>query len=84
MTAEWMEDLARHDRVSIVPYQAPGIPHAHGLTSEACRRSVWAIDERGNTWSGASAVAISMCRPGIEPRTPGVRPATESEVQCGL
>jgi predicted DCC family thiol-disulfide oxidoreductase YuxK len=36
------------------------MPESHGLSSDVCRRSVWVVDEYGNAWSGAKAVAAAL------------------------
>lgn len=52
----WLERLDRLGRVRIVPFQAPGVLSAHGLTAAQCEAAVWAIDVDGRRHRGAGAV----------------------------
>jgi predicted DCC family thiol-disulfide oxidoreductase YuxK len=52
--------LDRHDRLTIVPFQQPGLPESHGLTVAQCERSVWAITPDGFPYSAAAAANLTI------------------------
>ena len=61
-----MEALDRDHRVTVVPYQKPGVPSSAGLSLEQCESAAWAV-EPGNApgqprrrWRGAGAVNASL------------------------
>ncbi|MGH8932454.1 MAG: thiol-disulfide oxidoreductase DCC family protein [Egibacteraceae bacterium] len=55
----WLERLDRKGRVTIVPYQHPGAPEAHGLTLEQCEQAARAVAPDGRCCSGAAAMNIA-------------------------
>lgn len=55
-----MKRLDREQRVTVVPYQKPGVPAAVGLTAEACRRAAWTVTPEGHRYRGAEAVNLAV------------------------
>lgn len=78
-SVQWIERLDRHRRVTLVPYQAPGMPEAHGLSVADCEAAAWALAPDGRRERGAGAVnaalgaAIGSGLPLRLYRAPGVR-----------
>jgi predicted DCC family thiol-disulfide oxidoreductase YuxK len=52
--------LDREQRVTVVPYQKPGVPASVGLTTEACRKAAWAVTPEGYRSRGAEAVNLAL------------------------
>lgn len=42
------------------PFQAPGVPHAYGLTRAQCEQTLWAIAADGQLYQGAHAVGATL------------------------
>lgn len=55
-----MKRLDRKQRVTVVPYQKPGVPASVGLTAEACRKAAWAVTPEGHHHRGAEAVNLAL------------------------
>lgn len=54
----WVQRLDRRHRVTVVPYQRPGVLATHGLTEADGAASVWAITPDGRRYRGAEAVNV--------------------------
>jgi predicted DCC family thiol-disulfide oxidoreductase YuxK len=52
--------LDRNHRVTMVPFQQPGAPEAHGLTVAECERAAWSIAPDGTKYRGAGAVDMAV------------------------
>jgi hypothetical protein len=54
--------LDRDHRVSVVPYQKPGVPASAGLSVKQCEGAVWAVEPREprRRYRGAAAVNASL------------------------
>ena len=61
-----MRALDRNHRVTVVPYQKPGVPASAGLTVEQCEKAAWAVEpgeapgRPRRRWRGAGAVNASL------------------------
>lgn len=59
-----MRALDRNHRVTVVPYQKPGVPASAGLTVEQCEKAAWAVgpgEASGRRcWRGAGAINASL------------------------
>ena len=75
----WVARLDRHERVRFVPYQAPGVLDAYGLTAAEADAAAWAFPASGGRLRGAEAVnaalaaALGTRLPLAAYRLPGVR-----------
>ncbi|HEY8445671.1 MAG TPA: DUF393 domain-containing protein [Thermomicrobiales bacterium] len=56
-SARIARSLDRRGRVTIVPYQKPGVLAAHGLTEAQAAATVWAVAPDDRRYAGAAAVA---------------------------
>lgn len=52
--------LDRGHRVTMVPFQQPGAPAAHGLTIRQCESAAWAITPEGARFPAAAAVNLAL------------------------
>jgi predicted DCC family thiol-disulfide oxidoreductase YuxK len=52
--------LDRKQRLTVAPYQKPGVPASVGLTAEACRKAAWAVTPEGHHHRGAEAVNLAL------------------------
>jgi predicted DCC family thiol-disulfide oxidoreductase YuxK len=52
--------LDRDRRVTVVPYQKPGVPASVGLSVEQCEEAVWAVAPDGRRYRGAEAINASL------------------------
>lgn len=52
--------LDRRRRVTAVPFQKPGAPEAHGLTTADCERAAWAITPGGGAYPGAAGINVAL------------------------
>lgn len=59
-TVRFFRALDRHDRLTLVPFQKPGLPEAHGLTVAQCEQSIWAITPDGFPYSAAAAANLTV------------------------
>ena len=70
----------RHKRITIVPFQRPGVPESVGLSFAECEQAAWAIAADGTRFRGAAAInaalssAIGIGLPLFVYRLPLVRP----------
>ncbi len=57
-----VQALDRHHRVTVVPFQEPGVPAAHGLTVAECEAAAWAVTpEPGRRrYRGAAATNLAV------------------------
>jgi predicted DCC family thiol-disulfide oxidoreductase YuxK len=55
-----MKRLDKKQRVTVVPYQKPGMPASVGLTAEACGEAAWAVTPEGRRYRGAEAVNLVL------------------------
>lgn len=51
--------IDRRRRITIEPFQKPGLPESHGLTAAQCEQSVWAITPDGFTYAAAAATNLT-------------------------
>lgn len=58
-TVRLVRAVDRHGRVTLVPFQKPGEPGRHGLTTAQCERSIWAITPDGATFHAAAAANLT-------------------------
>ena len=71
--------LDRRGRLTLIPFQKPGTPAAHGLTVADCERVAWTVTPDGRRFSGAAAInvacatAIGTRLPWLLYRLPGIR-----------
>jgi predicted DCC family thiol-disulfide oxidoreductase YuxK len=71
--------LDRRRRLTIVPFQKPGVPAAHGLTVADCERAAWTVTPDGRRYPGAAAVNVALAvalgtrLPWVLYRLPGIR-----------
>ena len=62
----WVRALDRDRRVTVVPYQKPGVPDLAGLSLEECGKVAWAIEpgeisgRPRRRWRGAGAINASL------------------------
>ena len=59
-TAQLLRVLDWQHRLHCLPFQAPGVPQAYGLTVAQCERVVWAISPDGSGSTGAQAVSAVL------------------------
>ena len=59
-TVRLFRALDRQDRLTIVPFQKPGLPESHGLTVAQCEQSIWAITPDGFPYSAAAAANLTI------------------------
>ncbi|HNB54508.1 MAG TPA: DCC1-like thiol-disulfide oxidoreductase family protein [Anaerolineales bacterium] len=52
--------LDRHHRVTVEPFQKPGLPEQLGLTVAECEQMAWAVTPAGAQFGGAAAVNMAM------------------------
>jgi predicted DCC family thiol-disulfide oxidoreductase YuxK len=52
--------LDRHHRVTMVPFQQPGVAEQAGLTLAQCEAAAWAITPRGGRYRGAGAINAAL------------------------
>ena len=55
-SARFVRALDRSGRVTVVPFQKPGVPAAAGLTRAECEGAAWAVTPAGQRYAGAAAV----------------------------
>ena len=58
--AELLRVLDWRHRLHCLPFQAPGVPQAYGLTIAQCEQVVWAISSNGPRYQGAQAVSAAL------------------------
>ena len=58
--AELVQVLDWQHRLHCLPFQAPGVPQAYGLTVAQCEQAVWAISLDGKSYQGAQAVGAVL------------------------
>ncbi len=58
-TVRFFRALDRHERLTIVPFQQPGLPESHGLTIAQCEQSIWALTPDGFPYSAAAAANLT-------------------------
>jgi predicted DCC family thiol-disulfide oxidoreductase YuxK len=58
--AELLRVLDWRHRLECLPFQAPGVPQAYGLTVAQCERILWAIAPGGGSYQGAQAVSAAL------------------------
>jgi predicted DCC family thiol-disulfide oxidoreductase YuxK len=62
----WIRALDRNHRVTVVPYQKPGVAISVGLSVEQCEEAVWVVEPGktfGRPWRrprGAAAIDASL------------------------
>ncbi len=56
----WVKALDRNRRVTVAPYQKPGVPASVGLNLEQCEEAAWAVTQDGRRYRGAAAVNASL------------------------
>jgi predicted DCC family thiol-disulfide oxidoreductase YuxK len=56
----WIRRLDRSDRIELLPYQAAGVPEAHGLSHADCEAAVWALGPGSERHRGAAAVNAAL------------------------
>jgi predicted DCC family thiol-disulfide oxidoreductase YuxK len=59
-TAELLGFLDWRHRLHCLPFQAPGVPQAYGLTLAQCEQTVRAISSDGSNSQGAHAVSAVL------------------------
>jgi len=59
-SAELLRILDWRHRLHCLPFQAPGIPQAYGLTVAQCEQILWAISPDGSSYPGAQAVSAAL------------------------
>lgn len=59
-SAEVLERLDRDDRVTVVPFQAPGVLERYGLATGDAEAAVWAMSPSGKRYRGAGAVNLAL------------------------
>jgi len=52
--------LDRHHRVTMVPFQQPGVVEQAGLTLAQCEAAAWAIAPLGGRYRGAGALNAAL------------------------
>ncbi len=55
-----VQALARHHRVTVVPFQKPGVAAAHGLSLAQCRTAAWAVTPERERLPGAAAINMAL------------------------
>ncbi len=55
-----MKIFDRNRRVTVAPYQKPGVPASVGLSLEQCEEAAWAVTQDGRRYRGAAAVNASL------------------------
>jgi predicted DCC family thiol-disulfide oxidoreductase YuxK len=55
-----VQALDRAHRVTVVPFQKPGVPAAHGLTYAQCEAAAWAITPEARRYRGAGAINMAL------------------------
>jgi predicted DCC family thiol-disulfide oxidoreductase YuxK len=58
--AELLRVLNWRHCLHCLPFQAPGVPQAHGLTVAQCEQVLWAISPDGRSCQGAQAVNAAL------------------------
>lgn len=59
-SAEWVRLLDWRQRLHCLPFQAPGVPQAYGLSVTQCEQAVWAISPSGQAYQGAQAICATF------------------------
>ncbi len=59
-TVRFLRVLDRHNRLTMVPFQQPGLPESHGLTVAQCEQSIWALTPDGFPYSAAAATNLTV------------------------
>jgi predicted DCC family thiol-disulfide oxidoreductase YuxK len=59
-TVELLGILDWQHHLHCLPFQAPGIPQAYGLTVAQCEQAVWSISADGSNSQGAQAVSAVL------------------------
>ena len=83
-TIQQLTWLDRHHRVQVLPFQGPGVLDRYGLSQAEAEAAAWAITPRGNRYSGAAAVnltvsvALGTRLPYLFYRLPGIRQAQDA------
>lgn len=78
-SARLLRWLDRRGRLTLIPFQKPGTPEAHGLTIADCERVAWAVTPDGRHFSGAAAINVGFATalgtrlPWLLYRLPGLR-----------
>lgn len=52
--------LDRNHRVTMAPYQKPGVPEAHGLSLAQCKAAARAVTLDSNRYMGAAAINLAL------------------------
>jgi len=52
--------LDRRHRVTLAPFQKPGVPAAHGLSVAQCEAAAWAITPGGQRYPAAAAINLTL------------------------
>jgi predicted DCC family thiol-disulfide oxidoreductase YuxK len=55
-----VQALDRRHRVTMVPFQKPGAPAAHGLSLAQCRDAAWAVTPARQRYPGAAATNMAL------------------------
>lgn len=58
--AELLRVLDWRHCLHCLPFQAPGVPQAYGLTVAQCERMLWAVSPGGSSYQGAQAVSAAL------------------------
>jgi predicted DCC family thiol-disulfide oxidoreductase YuxK len=61
-TVRLVQALDRRHRVTVAPFQKPGVPEAHGLTVAQCEGAAWAVTTTPHhrRYRGAGAVNAAL------------------------
>ena len=57
-----MRALDRHHRVTVVPFQQPGVAARHGLSIAQCEAAAWAVTDapQPKRYRGAGAINLAL------------------------
>jgi len=58
--AELLRVLDWRHCLHCLPFQAPGVPQAYGLTVAQCELMLWAVSPGGSSYQGAQAVSAAL------------------------
>jgi predicted DCC family thiol-disulfide oxidoreductase YuxK len=59
-SVRFLRRLDRRGRLTLVPFQAPGVPERLGLTVAQCERAAWTVAPDGRRYPGAAAVNAAL------------------------
>ena len=55
-----LKALDRNRRVTVIPYQKPGVAEEFGLTLEECKAAAWTLTPDGRRHRGAGAINMVL------------------------